>query len=178
MMGFKQCECGQTAWQSAGQHVMLIDADDAHRTEVASRAWWPDAKPRPKRVKGTRHRGDPTNIALHRVLMGALKGQIVDHVNGNPLDNRRCNLRFASPGQNAMNCRSKRNGLKGVHLHRNGQWRAQIWANGSRYSLGLHDTEEEAHAAYVDAARQLHGDFFAAHAVSSPRKLNSDQAQQ
>lgn len=174
-MSFIQCECGATAWKASAHHVILIDADAVGL--ASDRAWWLDPKDAPRRVKGTRRKGDPTNVALHRVVMGATEGQLVDHINGNPLDNRRCNLRFASAGQNSMNCKPKRNGLKGVHIHRVGVWRAQISVNGVRHSLGTYPTEAEAHAAYVAAAQKLQGAFFPVRVVSRPRKKECDRTQ-
>lgn len=176
-MSLSACECGLTAWKATGLNVILVDAVDARSDDVRCRNWWPDGKPA-KRVKGTRRHGDPSNVLLHRMIMKAATGQIVDHINGNPLDNRRCNLRFATSGQNSMNSRPKRLGLKGVHIHSSGRWRAQIWANGTRHDLGLHNTEDDAHAAYVAAAQKLHGDFFAERVVSSPCKLNAVKSRQ
>lgn len=88
----------------------------------------------------------------------------IDHINGNKLDNRFCNLREASAAQNGWNVRTNWNssGLKGAHWNRNtGKYLAQIKVNGVRYSMGYHDTAKQAHQAYVAKAKELHGEFLA-----------------
>lgn len=88
---------------------------------------------------------------------------LIDHINGEPADNRFCNLRVADSNTNAMNRRrSARNtsGFKGVSFHRaKGMWRAEIAARGARYTIGLFNTVEEAAAAYRAAAVKHHGEF-------------------
>jgi len=90
-----------------------------------------------------------------------LTAEQVDHINGNGLDNRRENLRVANKMQNQYNSARQHNnrlGLKGVH--KNGRrYRAQIRADGVKHNLGYFDTAEEAHAAYCEAAKRLHGEF-------------------
>lgn len=87
----------------------------------------------------------------------------IDHINGKRDDNRLCNLREATDSQNCAN-RSlsvvNRSGFKGVSWKTlNKKWVAQIQARGKKRHLGLFDTKEEAHAAYVQAATTLHGEF-------------------
>ena len=99
-----------------------------------------------------------TVFRMHRLLCD---GDVVDHVNGCGLDNRRSNLRPASRAQNQWNAgRTKTNtsGWKGVSRHKC-SWRAQINVNGKRVRLGSFPTPEEAHAAYCEAAKRLHGEF-------------------
>ncbi len=87
----------------------------------------------------------------------------IDHINGNPSDNRIANLRLATPGQNAKNTRKKpgtASKYKGASWHaRTSKWRAQIKVDGHNMHLGCFDTEYEAHLAYCKAAAVLHGDF-------------------
>lgn len=87
----------------------------------------------------------------------------LDHRNTNRADNRFVNLRLATQQQNNKNV-SKRSGTtsryKGVSWHAKAKkWVAQIGSEGRRVYLGLHATEEEAHAAYACKARELHGEF-------------------
>lgn len=83
----------------------------------------------------------------------------VDHLNGNRLDNRWCNLRDADAVTNNENktkaLPNNQSGLLGVHKHRS-KWRAQIRTNRKLKHLGSFDTPEEAYAAYLKAKRQLH----------------------
>jgi len=86
---------------------------------------------------------------------------ILDHINGNPSDNRLCNLRAATSQQNVFNTKSRRNGLKGASFRkRSNKWISQIKFNEKNKHLGYFDTEIEAHEAYCRAARELHGEFF------------------
>lgn len=87
------------------------------------------------------------------------EGQI-DHKNGNTRDNRFGNLRDATRRQNLLNRRGRSpTGLKGVCRGRKGRYRAVIRLDGKQTYLGEFDTPVQAHAAYVDAAIKLHGEF-------------------
>jgi hypothetical protein len=103
--------------------------------------------------------------SLHRVITNAPSGMDVDHINGNRLDNRRCNLRLATRQQNIANQRlSSRNkvGLKGVYRYKGGvtkPFAASIKVSGKRTFLGCFATAEEAHMAYCEAADRLFGEF-------------------
>lgn len=98
-------------------------------------------------------------VTLHRLLMGFPEGKIVDHINGNGLDNRLENLRLCTPSQNCMNARTKN---KGVSFH-NGKYRARIHVNKKSIFLGHFSTEWEAKAAYNIAAKEHHGEFAVLH---------------
>jgi len=101
-------------------------------------------------------------LLLHRILMGAKKDEHVDHMNGNSLDNRYCNLRLCTPGENNCN-RPGRKGtskFKGVSWHKQGhKWQASIAKDRRSYGLGLFNSEQDAAMAYNVAALQLHGQF-------------------
>lgn len=86
----------------------------------------------------------------------------IDHVNGQRADNRMENLRVCSRSQNQMNRPKQRNntsGFKGVTRHVDGRWRACIKAGPKRHHIGLFDSPQEAHAAYLAAAERIHGEF-------------------
>jgi len=87
----------------------------------------------------------------------------IDHVNGDPSDDRIANLREATQFQNKANCRRYANntsGFKGVSLDRSkGLYRAYTNKDGRRVYLGRYRTPEEAHAAYAAAAMSIHRDF-------------------
>jgi hypothetical protein len=99
---------------------------------------------------------------LHRLLLGVPGGTIVDHANGNGLDNRRPNLRVCTHAENMRNRRPTTNasGFKGVAVRPAGRpYQAHIRCDGRRYWLGRFDSPEGAHRAYCDAATRLHGEF-------------------
>lgn len=83
----------------------------------------------------------------------------VDHINCDRMDNRWCNLREATHSQNRANIATWGSlGLKGVTQYGN-RFMAKITKHGKYYYLGTFDSPEEAHAAYMKAARELHGEF-------------------
>jgi hypothetical protein len=100
---------------------------------------------------------------MHRFIMQAAEGQLVDHINSDSLDNRQTNLRFATPQQNGQNKRLSAlscTGLKGVGWHKNRRkYHARIQLQGIRYHLGFFDDAETAALAYDEAARRLFGEF-------------------
>ncbi len=105
--------------------------------------------------------GKLSAVHMQRVIMNAPKGVFVDHINGDTLDNRRCNLRIATQSENMRN-RGKMSlntsGYKGVHAMGK-KWGAKITIDKKQIHLGTFDTPEEAHAAYCKAALELHGEF-------------------
>lgn len=111
---------------------------------------------------------DNSSIYMHRqILITAgvdLTKQVVDHINGDTLDNRRENLRACTNAENLRNQGARKKnvtGYKGVSpQHRYpDRYRAEITANGEHLYLGLFDTPELAAIAYNEAAIRLHGQF-------------------
>lgn len=81
------------------------------------------------------------NELLHRLVISAKKGDIVDHKNRNPSDNRKINLRIVSHRENMMNRSASYNSqipVKGVYLDRQ-TWRSEITVNGKLKRLGSYD---------------------------------------
>lgn len=87
----------------------------------------------------------------------------LDHEKRNTLDDRFEKLRIVTPSQNAANSKTRSNnksGFKGVSFHkRTGRWISFIRSNSKHLYLGLFDTPEEAHAAYMEAAKEHFGEF-------------------
>ena len=108
-----------------------------------------------------------TNYWLHREIMGNPDGLVVDHINGNPLDNRKSNLRICTQAMNCKNVsktKKKTSSVyKGVYYapRNKNKWQAYIGSSstGKRINLGSYATEEQAAKAYNDAAISLYGEF-------------------
>jgi hypothetical protein len=94
-------------------------------------------------------------------MQGVWPDDQVDHIDGNRANNAWANLRTATARENSWNAKRKRDnrvGLKGVSGAKN-KFRASIYVDGKNRYLGLFATPEAAHAAHVEAARQLRGKF-------------------
>jgi hypothetical protein len=95
-------------------------------------------------------------VLMHRVIMQPPEGMVTDHINGDRLDNRRCNLRIVTPSQN---CRSQRigkhnkSGFKGVSWNkRDCKWQVKITINNKVKHVGDFDDIVTAAIAYNNAA--------------------------
>lgn len=82
----------------------------------------------------------------------------IDHINGIRHDNRLCNLREGTRAENHQNLKARHErGLLGARWYEKyGRWRSRIMVDQKETSLGYHDTEEQAHAAYLEAKKRLH----------------------
>lgn len=99
---------------------------------------------------------------LHRAICGSPSGLDVDHINGNGLDNRRCNLRVCSRSENLMNqkiSKANKTGVKGVHRTKSGVFVAQIKKNGKGIYLGRFDLLNDAALARIAAEKEMFGQF-------------------
>ncbi len=105
-------------------------------------------------------------VYMHRLILGVtLRTQLVDHKDGNGLNNTRENLRECTQAQNNWNAsktsEDKSSKFKGVSLLKRGRkrWHASITHLGKNISLGVHETEEQAAKAYDKKARELRPEF-------------------
>ncbi len=99
---------------------------------------------------------------MHRLIGDIPKDMKTDHINGNPLDNRRSNIRPCTPSQNGMNQHlvTGRSKHKGIYFFKqNKKWVARIMKEGKRTFLGSFNYEKEAAKAYNVAATELFGKF-------------------
>ena len=110
---------------------------------------------------------DGVSYKEHRLVWlyvyGELPRKQIDHVNCIPTDNRICNLRLATHGQNQMNCNKYANntsGFKGVDFYKRGQkWRARANVNKRSYLIGYYATAKDAYVAYCNFIFEHHGAF-------------------
>ena len=144
--------------------VALIDDEDAER--VLAHKWFARFDRSSGRwyvMRKVQRNHKSQSVLLHRFILIAPDGSQVDHVNQNPLDNRRSNLRLATNSQNQQKKgrhRANKAGFKGVCWHKGRKaFQAQIKCGGARHHLGLFTTAEDAARAYDAAAALLHGEF-------------------
>jgi len=99
----------------------------------------------------------PKNIYLHRVIYALANGPIpaglyIDHIDGNKSNNLLSNLRLVTHQENLFNTKAK-----GYHWDSiNKKWKAKIVINRKNKFLGLYETEQEAHQAYLNAKQEMH----------------------
>ena len=119
--------------------------------------------------------GKLVKTKLHRFILNAKNGEIVDHINNDPLDNRKENLRICTIAQNSRNRKKRCNSnckYKGVNYHKRlKKYQANITLDYKRKHLGTFETELEAAIAYNEAALKYHGEYALLNDVE-PYKLN------
>ena len=102
-------------------------------------------------------------VRMHREIMGLRynDGQQIDHINRNGLDNRKCNLRIATPTINALNRKMRTDntsGYRGVSWHKRiGKWFAHVISNKKQIHCGYFSDPISAALAYDIAARKYYG---------------------
>ena len=102
-------------------------------------------------------------IYLSRFIMNAPSNMVVDHINHDPLDNRKCNLRLCTQGDNMANRKVQKNnssGVTGVTWHsRTNKWRAYINKNHKKIYLGYYNDFDKAVEARKQAEKKYFGEY-------------------
>lgn len=143
-------------------YVTKVDDDDFEwLSQWSWFAWWCKREYRARRTD--RSTGKTRHILMSREILHAPQNFLVDHINGDTLDNRKENLRLATPQQNCFNQKIKINnssGYKGVSWRKDRQmWVAYIFVNKKSIHLGFFDRIEDAALAYNKAAAENYGEF-------------------
>ncbi len=146
---------------SGGKAFTKVDKEDAER--VSEFKWCFNKISKKKYAHRRLPKADGGKmIKLHRFIMGVDDRSVcVDHINGDPLDNRKSNLRVCTQGENLRNYRNAwgKEGIRGIRQTRTGKFRARIKLNRKHYEIGTFDTQHDASIAYAFASSLLHGEF-------------------
>lgn len=143
--------------------IILVDSEDVDKIRAMEPWFYHKGRQYVVAFKG--NYGGKTTIMLHRYVMNADKGSIVDHINGDILDCRKANLRFTTSSGNLGNQHSRdRVGVSKVR----DVWTAHIACDGKQHYLGTFDTEEDACRAYNIASRELRGEVCTLNDVEDP----------
>lgn len=143
----------------AGKYEAIVDAIDS---DLAQYNWCVTHRYAARNVKRKL-------VSMHREILSRklerelVKGEEVDHIDGNGLNNTRANLRLATRTENGRNGRKRydnKSGYKGVTWHKDDKrWQAQITVNCKNTYLGSFLNKEDAYAAYCEAAIKYFGEF-------------------
>lgn len=152
----------------AGKYVAIVDDCDADLAEFNWSAVIDKKVVYAQRTiysKGEKRKAQ----SLHRAIFERTQdgeplkeGELVDHRDGDGLNNQRYNLRKTDKKGNCANRGINSNnssGFKGVTKKGN-KWQAQITYNNKNHNLGYFDDPLEAHKAYCEAGERLHQEFF------------------
>lgn len=131
----------------------LVDETDR---PAVTRYSWSECKGYPRATVRNRP------VTLHIYLLGRRDGYMIDHIDRDRLNNRRCNLRFVPTTVNILNRGLQSNntsGYRGVVRYGDGRWKAQAGFMGDMKYLGVFDTAMDAALAYDDFARREFGEY-------------------
>ena len=143
---------------------VLVTIDDEDYEKLNKYNWYFGARDRVMRSGGIIN-GKRIKIYIHREIMNCLPKYVVDHIDGNPLNNQKSNLRICESAENSRNQKIRKDnksGYKGVsikHYPNKDVWVARITKYGRVRFLGEYPTAHEASHAYNKAAKKIHGEF-------------------
>ena len=145
------------------EETALIDTEDLAIVRDTRISWCMNynKKYNYKRVIG-RYQQDKRSkhVYLSRFIINAQKDTVVDHINHDPMDNRKENLRVVTVSANGQNRKgaqvNNKIGLRGVQYHKaSGKYVASLEVDGAKYYIGIFTTEKEADAAIKKARADL-----------------------
>lgn len=146
-----------TIERAYGGHIVLIDEPDVYLLDEFN--WCVDRGRQTFYLRTYGKALGQNRPRIHRLILQPESGYVVDHINGNGLDNRRSNLRVATHQQNNCNrVNSKSGKFIGVHADMGG-FKAIISSHGKSHYGGWAKTPEIAARFYDKKARELHGEF-------------------
>jgi hypothetical protein len=141
----------------------LIDTEDLDKVMQVPNTWTPGYSP----VTQTHYVLTKTSIGvrkrktthIHRLLMGVSEYLVIDHINGDTLDNRKSNLRVVTKGQNNQNktktYKNNSSGIRGVNWHKKNEcWMANVRINGKRIYLGSFNSIVEAEKVVIEYRKE------------------------
>lgn len=144
----------KTCYTTRGEEFYVDDEDYGR---VSKYTWYIDG------TKRLRARIRYRLVLLHRYILNVPFGMSVDHIDANPLNNCKSNLRICTQSQNLMNQRpqvGKTSKYKGVHWYKTrNQWVSKTMINKRNIFIGYFEKEEEAALAYNAKAIELFGDY-------------------
>lgn len=150
----------KTLHLSNGDAVVL---DEDSHAALSNVSWYKHSQGYAVRSEGSVRKGTFKQYLMHREIVGAKPGEYVDHINGDKLDNRRCNLRICSNKNNVVNSKPHKDSsskYKGVSWYSpTKNWTAKVSSDGIHYYLGRFDSQEEAAVAYDKKAVELFGEY-------------------
>lgn len=148
-----------------GQVALVDDADYEWLDQWTWKARWHGRREIWDAVRMLYSDGKQRELRMSRLIVGAPDGLMVDHINGDTLDNQRHNLRLATNQQNQHNQtrlrRDNTTGYKGVTQLRAGNYLAQLYLDGVRIRLGVRVEKHEAAILYNEGALLHFGEFAA-----------------
>lgn len=137
--------------------VALVDDEDYERILLAG-PWTFDGR----YARGTAYKGgQPYKVRMHQLIAGVSGEVEIDHIDGDKLNNRKCNLRACTRGENQRNrgpTKASATGIKGVSIEGR-KFLCQIQVEGIKTRLGTFDCPLEAARAYDEAALSNFGEF-------------------
>jgi len=146
-----------------GKFAIVDDEDYEYLNQFKWCAHWHDDIKQYRAVRNNTYRVYPRTISMNRIIIGAGSNAQVDHINGNTLDNRRCNLRVCNNAENNRNRwlqSNNKSGYKGVCWNKKSKgWEVQIKVFGKKKHGGIFKSKVIAALKYDQMAKDNFGEF-------------------